>query len=144
MWKRISHVHFWNYCFHKNWRPESSRIFVYFFYHDIKDYISDITALIPGVRLDFTTIRTFWMPYYTEFSNGSCVSYWPAPYVHNLKKELKNLKQSKSIIFLHCVNTEISSDFLLWKFPQNSGGTVRFHKISTPGNCVKLWCFVQC
>ena len=64
---------------------------------------------------------------------------------------LKNMEQQTWLrtMFrvLHCINTEISPNFLVWKFygkpqfpqsfgriPQNSVETVPFYKISTPGN----------
>ena len=54
-------------------------------------------------------------------------------------------------------NTVISPNFLMWKlcgkaqfpqsfgrFAQNFAETLPFHKISIPGNQVKIWYFSQC
>ena len=54
----------------------------------------------------------------------------------------------------HCKNTEISPNSLVWKFCGNTlflqsfgrfvSETVRFNKIFTPGNHMKLQYFFQC
>ena len=57
----------------------------------------------------------------------------------------------------HCVNIVISPTFLVWKFcgkaqflesfgrfAQTYAETVPLHKVSTPGNLVKLRYFTQC
>ena len=60
------------------------------------------------------------------------------------------------LLFFTAQNTVISLNFLVWKFcgntkfphtfrliVQNYAETLPFHKISAPGNYVKLWYFAQ-
>ena len=77
-------------------------------------------------------------------STSTCLNLAFSSVTLNVEILLCILVIERSFLKAHIAqNTEISPNFLVWKFCENALFPQSFHKISTQGNLVKFWYSMQ-